>query len=287
MKQLIFVIVFIVSSHLGVAQSQSSAKTLLWKITGNGIQQPSFIFGSFHLLCADDLILPDTLTVLLEHTRRLYFELNLDDPSMNQKMMASLAMKDQHQLKEFIPAAEYTSLDSIFQSKTHLPFSVVGGYKPFVLASFLYPSMLGCSPVSVEQELDKKAHADAIPVFGLESVEFQMSLFDTIPYAEQAKMLQKNLISFDQCSSDLQKLIGIYKQKDLDLLSSSVSLDEDLGKYDSLLLNKRNEKWVPLIAAAAAEKPSFFVVGAGHLGGTDGVLNLLRKANYTISPVMY
>ena len=82
-------------------------------------------------------------------------------------------------------------------------------------------------------------------------------------------------------------MLAVYKQKDLDSLSSMMNDEDELSEYSDLLLSNRNKKWVPEIIEQAKLKPTFFAVGAGHLGNINGVINLLRKQGYKVMPVTY
>ncbi len=286
MKQFLFAITALLAVATLSAQT-TKEKTLLWKISGKGIQHPSYIFGTFHLLCADDFKIPDTVLSVIHQSKQLFFEIKMDDPDITKKMMKTIQMKDGHQLKDFISMKDYDFVSTIFQNKTQIPLQFVANYKPVILVSLLYPSMLGCSPVAFEKEIEKMAAKDSLPIYGLETIEFQISIFDTIPYNEQARMLIKSVLNFDDSKKELSEMINMYQKKDITAMQASIGSDKDFGKYETILLNKRNENWIPVISKAVLEKTSFFAVGAGHLGGNNGVLNLLRKNGFTVSPVKY
>lgn len=284
MKRFIIFLLSVLTLSVSSAQKQSS---LLWKISGKNLKKPSYIFGTFHLLCADDLQLPDTLQSIIHQSKQVFFEIKMDDPDMYRKVQKIIVMKDGHKLNDFISAKDYDSLSAFFQNKTKIPLNFVATYKPYLLVPLLYQSMLGCTPIAFELELQKISKKDSTPVYGLETVEFQMQLFDSIPYEQQAKMLLKNLYEFEQSKKDLQKMVAVYKRKNIEEIKNSVKNDKDFNKYEEVLLTSRNRNWIPLIANAAYLMPSFFAVGAGHLGGENGVLNLLQQKGYTITPVMY
>jgi len=270
-------VVIVFSSFLLISKSFTQEKCLLWKISGKGVKQSSYIYGTFHLLCADDFILPDSLVEAIHKTKQVYFELKLDDPSMAMKMNANIMMKDGHDLKEYIAKENYDSVAAVFRHKSQLPLAAVSKYKPFILSSLLYPAMLGCSPVSYETEIMKIAKKDSLPIVGLETVEFQLKVFDEIPYAVQAKMLEMSLIDFDKSVTELKALVNIYKSKDIARMQKEVADEPEYGKYEDVLIKKRNANWIPVISKVITEMPTFIAVGAGHLGGDGGVINLLKK----------
>jgi uncharacterized protein YbaP (TraB family) len=147
--------------------------------------------------------------------------------------------------------------------------------------------MLGCTPVSYENEIMKVAKKDSLPINGLETVEFQLQIFDEVPYSVQAKMLEKTLLDFDKSKKELKELVSIYKSKDINKMQQEVANELEYGQYEDLLIKKRNSNWVPLISKTVKEKSTFIAVGAGHLGGENGIISLLRKAGFTITPVLY
>ncbi|MDE3235449.1 MAG: TraB/GumN family protein [Bacteroidota bacterium] len=287
-KRLVLSFLFLLAMQFMLHSQVPKENALLWKITGpSNPSQSSYLFGTFHLLCASDFSLPDTLISLLHQCRQVYFELKLDDPSMTTSMMQSITMKNGQKLNDLLPPATFDSAAKIFQQKTNIPISFVASYKPFVLSSMLYPAMLGCVPISVEMEILNKAKKDSVSVMGLEKVEDQMSVFDSIPYTVQAKQWAKSLLGFDQSVADMKKMISTYKSKNIDAIQKEVETDTEFSAYENVLLRKRNAKWVPLLKIAMDTKPTFIAVGAGHLGGEYGVINLLRKQGYTVTPVMY
>jgi uncharacterized protein YbaP (TraB family) len=82
-------------------------------------------------------------------------------------------------------------------------------------------------------------------------------------------------------------MIDVYKSKDIDKMQQMSVEDKTFAEYESILLNDRNNNWVPVIIDHAKQKSTFFAVGAAHLGGQNGVINLLRKQGFTVKPILY
>ena len=80
-------------------------------------------------------------------------------------------------------------------------------------------------------------------------------------------------------------MVEVYKSNDLDSLRSMMTNDKDFGNIEEELLVKRNKEWVPVIIQEAKKGSAFFAFGAGHLGGKNGVINLLRSKGLTVKPV--
>ncbi len=160
--------------------------------------------------------------------------------------------------------------------------------KPYFLVALLYPKMMSCSsPSGVEEELLKIAKENKKEIKGLETMEFQASVFDSIPYEWQAKELLKNIDSFSTYKNEFDEMIELYKNQELDSMQSMVGANEfGSDKYEDILLKDRNKKWVKELSEIMKNESVFVAVGAGHLGGDYGLINLLKKDGYIVTPLV-
>ena len=121
---------------------------------------------------------------------------------------------------------------------------------------------------------------------GLETAAFQMSMFDSIPYRVQAQMLMDAINAEDGGSTDqFDEMVKLYRDQDIYAMQNLMDEEGGIAGYEDLLLVRRNRNWIPIMAASMKARPTFFAVGAGHLGGDEGVIALLREAGYTVEPV--
>jgi hypothetical protein len=124
------------------------------------------------------------------------------------------------------------------------------------------------------------------PINGLETAAFQAGLFDSIPYEKQAKELVDYLDSMDENKKITQQLAALYTSQDLDGIQAlSDKEDPEMSGYMDLLLYNRNKKWAKALDGLLRGKSLLIAVGAGHLPGQQGVIELLRKEGYTVDPV--
>jgi uncharacterized protein YbaP (TraB family) len=258
----------------------------LWEVSGSGISSPSYLFGTIHLMCADELKMPDIVKGKFDSSKQLFLEIDMDDPNMVTEMMSGMQMKGNTTLENLM-GKKFDSANTIFQSKTGIPLKMLNSAKPFLLMSMIYPSLLGCQPLSWEGEFQKMAKEKELELKGLEKLSDQMDIFEKIPYEVQSEMLIKMLQNIDSSKIAFTEMLGVYKTKDINKLYEMTTKDKDFGEYEGLLLNDRNHNWIPVIGEQAKKMPTFFAFGAGHLGGDKGVISLLRKAGYTVKPVLY
>ena len=262
--------------------------TLLWKVSGNGLQKPSFLFGTFHLICKDDIHFSDQMKKAIKTSDRIYMEMDMDDPTVMLSGMLYMNMKDGKKLEDLYSKEEFVRLQQYFKDSLKMPLMMFEKAKPYFLMALFYPRMMDCkTPSGVEQEIIKIAKEDKKEISGLETMQFQASVFDSIPYDLQAKELIKNIDSFAVNKKEFEKMLRIYKNQDLDSMQSSMDFSTLGGdKFEDVLLTNRNKNWVKQLKNNIMPKESVFVaVGAGHLSGKNGLISLLKKAGYTVQPL--
>ncbi len=257
--------------------------TLLWEIAGNDLKNPSYLFGTFHMLCKDDIQFSQNLQAALKYSNEVYFELDLDDPASTIGGIFFMNMKDKT-LKDLYSEAEYTKLSKFFKDSLKTDINFMKKMKPMMLEALLYPRMMPCkNATGVEMELMTIAKQQKKEIKGLETIEFQASMFDSIPYAEQAKALLKDIDSSALAKVYFAKMVNIYKTQQTDKLVELMN-DESFGETENndLLLKNRNQNWVKQLKPILQKQRIFMAVGAGHLFGKDGLIGMLRKAGYRV-----
>lgn len=270
----------------GFSFSQELEKSLLWRISGNGLQQESYLFGTIHMTC--DATLEKNTIKALENTKQLYLELDMDDESMQKQMMRHMIMKDDKKLSSLLSAEDFKLVDEFLKKNIKMSAKMFDSFKPFIVTTMLYPKMLDCPFQSVENTLMKISKEQNEEIFGLETVEEQMRVFDKIPYEIQAEELVKMAKSdLAKDKAEMNKMMKIYQNKDIEgMLKMMEESDNKISaENQEVLLNNRNKNWIPLMIEIMSDKPTFFGVGAAHLAGEEGVINLLRKKGYEVEAV--
>ena len=281
----------------------ASDTTLLWKITRSGAQ-PSYLFGTIHLIDEDKYFMPERVLSAINGADKVYFEVDMkemENPAVIMQMMSKINMRGDTSLSDLLSAEEYERVESYF-SNMGLPFAFFKRMKPLFLSAMVGQDMdalkgggLGGGMTgmkSYEMELNKVAEANSQPVSGLETLDFQLSLFDSIPYGGQAKMLYEAVVAAENKDAgteemnELDRMTDMYRRQAVAEMAQMMSEEtEEVSRFEELLLTKRNRNWVPLIKEALGEESLFYAVGAGHLGGENGVIALLRKEGIKVEPV--
>ncbi|MEL7147260.1 MAG: TraB/GumN family protein [Bacteroidota bacterium] len=265
--------------------AQKKQKSLLWKVSGNGIQ-PSYLMGTFHMLPNEDFEMKKKVKDAFTASEQIVLELDMDDPSMSSKMMQQMMMTDGKTLKDFMTAEEAEFLDKKLTESFGQGLSTLGRMKPLAILSMVTISVMGEQPASFELSFVQMAQKQKKEVLGLETVKEQMQVFEDISYESQLDDIIEMLEDDDATEAYFDKMIATYRSEDLNAL---MSLMEEYyeGREDEMarLLDVRNMNWIPQIGELAKDKTTFFAVGAGHLPGKKGVIQLLQKAGYKVTPV--
>lgn len=265
----------------------AATKSLLWEISGNKLAKPSYVFGTIHLLCANDLKVSDAIKTAVANSQQVALELDMDSPTMAQEMQSMLMLPAGQTVQGCMTKEEYATVSDYYTNELKMPFAQMGNMKPFILSTLLYPKMLGCPPASYEMTLVEMAKARQMEVIGLETVAEQLGLFDKIPCEKQARMLSDMVVKRAEAQQEFGVLLQLYQAQDLEgLLKASLQSKFGMEEFEDMLVTSRNKRWIPLMARQAASKPTFFAVGAAHLGGPSGVLALLRQQGYQVKPVL-
>ncbi|WP_290796692.1 TraB/GumN family protein [Flavihumibacter sp. UBA7668] len=263
-------------------------KTLLWEINGKGLPKSSYIFGTMHVLCAAEEMMSDSLVAAISKSEQVFFEIDMDNPGEMLGVFKYIRMKDDKKIADLLSPDEYQRVKEYFSNnKTVLPLSMMERFKPYFVAAMLSESKMPCtSKTGMEELIMRQAKKEGKLISGLESIAFQASVFDSIPYSEQAKELLKTIDEEAKQDSFTNRMAEIYRSQDLDQIEK-LTLEEEGGvsSYLELFLFGRNANWIAPMEAAMKNQSVLFAVGAAHLPGEKGILNLLRKAGYTIRPV--
>jgi uncharacterized protein YbaP (TraB family) len=144
--------------------------------------------------------------------------------------------------------------------------------------------MMPCSTTaSIEESLMQMAKANGKEIKGLETMAFQASVFDSIPYEKQAEELLQTIDSIGNSKKYFILMLDAYKEQRLDKIEGIIN-DPAYGETDNqdILLDNRNKKWVDQLKQIMKKEPVFIAVGAGHLVGKAGLIALLRSAGFTV-----
>lgn len=288
MKKLNILLLLSLFTTISYGQQEN---TLLWKIEGNGLEKPSYLFGTMHVLCAADAALSNNLRAAIAQCDNVYLEVDMSNLMEMAEALSKMKMKGDTTLENLLTADEFKKVKNYFENEnTLLPFAMINTYKPLLAASLLEQKAMPCEKTAMmEQLIMQEAKKSDKKIKGLETMSFQAGVLDSIPYKLQAQQLYEYIAKTDKKEDDnkqMKEMIDAYKNQDLNKLGKMM-VEEDAGMsaFLDILLYYRNRNWVEKLKTLLPEKSLVIAVGAGHLPGEKGVINLLRAEGFTVSPV--
>jgi uncharacterized protein YbaP (TraB family) len=261
---------------------------LLWKISGNGLKQPSYVFGTASAVCPPQMELSRPVLRTLQEAAQLVLTLNITDPTLSAQVMQEMQLPPGQNISQWFTPGEYAKVERFYTDSLQLSLQDVARFQPLYVSSFLFAWVLNCPAISYEQELARQAGMQNKAIFGLETVAQQGQMFRQIPYRNQAKLLVEALTDPNELKAFYTDMVVSYRNQDLPSLYT-IGKELSLGTtaYEDVLLRDRSRRWIPQIEGFIQDKPTFIAVNATHLPGTDGLLAMLRRRGYIVEMELY
>lgn len=276
---------FVFCTMLSNAQDDKS-NSLLWEISGNGLQQPSYLFGTIHMICKKDFFLSDVVKEKFTSSKQIYLELDMDDPQLQVNMMRLMQLPAGESLKTKFGEKSSGKIDSFLNKEMSMRLAVFDRFKPMMLMSLIAQRILSCTEMeSYEMSFVKMASQQKKELLGLERIDDQVAVFDAIPDSAEILSIMNMIGSIDEQRVEFNRMVAFYRNQDLKALYKLMIESPEMLGSQELLLDRRNQHWIPVMESAMKKSLTFFAVGAGHLPGNKGVIELLRKQGYTVNPV--
>lgn len=259
----------------------SNDKSLLWEISGNGLSKSSFLYGTIHMICGNDYFLSEKTKKAFNATESLFLEIDLSDP--NELVFMQKAAMSAEPLSKKLTAKQLSDLDIILRQITGMTIQQVDNYSMLTVLSLISMKSFGCENLKFyEMEFIGLAKESKKSIGGLETIEAQIHFLNKA-YSddEMIAMLQETN------GEETEKMVQNYINENLPELYKEITtpklMNENSKKW---MLEVRNENWAVKMPDVMKEKSTFFAVGAAHLLGKEGLINLLRKAGYSVKPLL-
>ena len=265
---------------------------LLYEISGGGLEKSSYLFGMHHMVPVETATKIDGVFRAFNDCSAVIGEFVDDNPEEMQRQILASSKMDESIFKLLTPEEEVL-IDSALQAELGLTLANVQYMRPNVIA-MIYEMTVR------ERVLKSKAGDMAMDsyfqvagselgkmVYGLETVDDQLKmLLRSIAIERQAEILIETIRNTDDIITENAKLDSLYVQGNLEGLYDMLIETEDMTEAEKfLLVDERNHDWLPKIEKHIKQEPCFIAVGALHLPGNDGLINLLRKAGYKVKAV--
>jgi uncharacterized protein YbaP (TraB family) len=221
-------------------------------------------------------------------------EIDADSAQMVQATMGAAIMQG-NSLDKLLDSASYARVGKELMSSMGYPIQAFNLFKPaFLTMSFTMIYSMQANPALeqyngqlMDQYITEKGKTAGKQVIALETAAEQLDmLFNHYTLEEQAQQLVDFVNEKEEMLKGQKDLADAYMAHDFGkMVTLSEELSQNYGDI-SYLTDDRNKRWVPLIEKSIQQNPTFIAVGALHLPGENGLIELLRKEGYTVKPVM-
>ncbi len=265
------------------SQTQNS---LLWEISGNGLSQPSYIYGTIHQIAKSDFVVRKEIDSVFDLCKQVAFEIKLDDTTLLSTYRNWIYLPEGKTLRDYCTEEEYSILKNYLSDHGQTDIESIKYQKPFVLAQMQTSDYVTGETASYELYFFDRLTQNNIPLFGLETMQNELDVFDSMPYDHQIDMVLGAIDSTRNMQVLWTDLITAYKKEDLDALYGILLVaSPELMAYENLFISGRNANWIPVVENLIMENTTFIAVGAAHLPGAKGILQLLENKGYSLKPI--
>jgi uncharacterized protein YbaP (TraB family) len=233
----------------------------------------------------ESFFLPKKLLLLLAKSEALCMEINSLN---NAELSPNKLILEKGSFQDFFSEKE---LDTIHQWAREELLMEVKQFdenfkqaKPFLVLQFILQNSLPEYTKSQELELENKAKLKDIELLGLETIDQQLKIFDDLTSVEQKNMILDALRNQDKAKLEFKELEKLYLLQNLDSLNSFIQNDNSLPN-SRIFLEERNIRWISLMKNMMSKQKVFFAVGAAHLAGPEGLIELLIKEGYELNAI--
>jgi uncharacterized protein YbaP (TraB family) len=265
--------------------SVDTVRSLLWRIDKAG-SKTSWLFGTMHMICSEDYLWTEAMEQGLRQSSLVCLEMDMDDPATIMQVAAGMMDTGGRTLRDYFTPQQYERLEQYVRDSLGMNLALFSRMKPFALQALFVTNIDDCSEqLSYESEIMNAAKKQGKEVVGLETAAQQLALVDRISVDSIVAAVMEMVDNPDPGTAEYQAMLAAYRSQDLERLHRIVMETEGIAELSGPFLEERNRAWIGRMAELMQGESVFFAVGAGHLWGAQGLIQLLRERGYTVTPV--
>lgn len=263
-------------------------KHFLWKAQGG--KNTVYLLGSIHLLKRESAVLKPVVQEVFGKSKRLVFEIDLvkEGPEKFQKLLMQKGVNLDGKLLAQQLSPETYAMAAQKATDLGVDIKLLAPLKPWVVALTMVVMQLqklGYDPnLGVDHQLAQRAQQANKPVSGLETAEFQIEIFSRLSAPQQELFLRRSLLEMEQLEKSVDDMVAAWESGDVD--RGERLFLESLRAFPELkdeILDRRNRSWIaPIERFLTQDEDILVVVGAAHLVGKEGVIELLKARGYKL-----
>lgn len=284
MKKPILTLLFILVVFLSPGQN-----SILWEVTGNGLESPSYLLGTLKFIGVKEFIFPKEFKEKMDQCKIFAIEDQVDHKAQMEINKALHFPKGKSLATELSPE-DYAKVVAFMEKEFKMPKAKfekdLGKLIPLALSINMTRMGLGEDVKYYDIELLLTAKREKLKTFSLEPIKREAEAIQSFPMEEQKKALMESIANFNAQKEEYRQMEAAFDANDLDkIFSLTLHPTEDHPDFVEAFYTKRNLEWMPKIEKMMKDKPAFITVGVTHLEGEQGLLALLRGKGYTLTAV--
>lgn len=282
-------IAFLSISLTSYAQKKKEENSLLWEISGKGLQKSSYLFGTYHFAGKDFIDTMKVLNAKLNQADAVVGELIIDS-TLTRRLVPFMIMMD-NSLDKLLTPTEYQNVAEYLKKISGQDLKTFNTMKPITvqmaILQFIAPkSTISLTNPALDQYVQDYGKANHKAVIGLETVEDQAIVLFGSSIERQKELLLKSIGDEKKNKKESQKLYESYISQNLEELEKLFIKSNDATQEElDMLIKNRNLKWIEQLPDLMQNGSLFIAVGAGHLVGQDGLIKALKARGYTVKPI--
>ncbi|SKC88567.1 TraB/GumN family protein [Ohtaekwangia koreensis] len=289
----VVLLLLVVTINQSVAQKKAGVEnSVFWEVSGNGLAQPSYLFGTFHLMShryADSLTqVSSRFAAAKTHVSEI-----LLDSTMSGKMMTA-AQLEGTTLDRLLTPEQFKQTNDWLQELSGYDLKMFNSINPMTIQVLLtallqqrhYP-LDPIKDIAMDLYFQQRAAKEGKQLIGLETFDDQIhAIFGQFTYERQAQLLVATVAEKDKALTELKSMNKLYREGRLTQLETLMADQVYTPKEAAVMLDNRNKKWMQQLPGIFRQQSTFVAVGALHLAGENGLVMLLRNAGYTVKPLL-
>lgn len=269
-------------------QLSAQEKSFLWKVDSD--RNSLYILGSIHLLNKEAYPLKQSIENAFEQTNKLVLEIDLRSANperIQQLMLQKSASTDGAFLQRNVSDETYESV-ARKANELGIDIRLLNSFKPWIVATTMAAvklEKLGFDPkLGVDRYFAERAIQSNKPTLGLETAEFQLDLFDRFSPKDQELLLRQSMNEMDRLEQNVAQIVRAWKSGDVGSLEKHLLAGmRDYPEIHRKVIDDRNRRWLPQIEGLLSRgENALIIVGAAHLVGNNGVIQLLKGRGYKV-----
>lgn len=274
---------------LSSATSSLCQNSILWEVTGNGINSPSYLLGTLKFIGEQEYFMPAEVIAHMKKCQVFAIEDQVD-PKAQHELNKTLHLPEGKTIASLISPEDYKNLVALFQKEFSIDQKTFeksfAKLIPLALSITMTRLSLRENIKFYDIELLKLAKRHKLDAYSLEGIERESEALQKYPMDEQVKALLHSISNFETQKKEYRAVEAAYIRGDLDkVFENSLHPAENNPAFIEEFYTRRNEEWLPKLERMLKDQPSFVAVGVSHLEGEKGLLALLRAKGFQLTPV--